>query len=235
MSVPHVTAVQASFSERLSSTQTSLTSPTSAASLGQRVGTFASASGSSATFSVPIRVIGTNSPDNSLVRGANGGGTEKLTWDVAFAPTSHGAVGSTVASATIIPTRHAEVLKGEMLKFENLNTTIRIDGGEDRDAAMLAMLSLGAEDAARRPHQLSGGEQQRVATTRAFAAQPQMILADEPTGSLDRASGQKIVEWQRNAASTLQTTVLVVTHDERIAQQAEHRLEIEDGMLAEIA
>ena len=109
---------------------------------------------------------------------------------------------------------------------------------EDRDAraaAMLAMVGLGGEKATRRPSKLSGGEQQRVAIARAFAAQPQLILADEPTGSLDRATGQKIVELLRNAASTLKTTVLVVTHDEKIAQQADRRLEIEDGVLTEIA
>ena len=108
----------------------------------------------------------------------------------------------------------------------------------DRDAraeTMLAMVGLGGEKGNRRPSKLSGGEQQRVAIARAFAAQPQLILADEPTGSLDRATGQKIVELLRNAASTLKTTVLVVTHDERVAQQADRRLEIEDGVLTEIA
>jgi len=92
LKVANVTAVQASLNERLSSTQTNLTSPTTAGSLGQRFGPFAGASGSSANFSVPIRVIGTNSPGNSLVGGANGGGTEKLTSGVAFSPTSHANV-----------------------------------------------------------------------------------------------------------------------------------------------
>lgn len=92
LTIANVTAVQASLSERLSSTQTNLSSPTTAGSLGQRFGAFAGASGSSANFSVPIRVIGTNSPGNSLVGGANGGGTEKLTSGVAFAPTSHANV-----------------------------------------------------------------------------------------------------------------------------------------------
>jgi putative ABC transport system ATP-binding protein len=109
---------------------------------------------------------------------------------------------------------------------------------EDRDQRaeeMLTMVGLGPDKASRRPNKLSGGEQQRVAIARAFAAQPQLILADEPTGSLDRATGQKIVELLRNAATTQQTTVLVVTHDEKIAKQADRRLEIEDGVLTEIA
>jgi putative ABC transport system ATP-binding protein len=109
---------------------------------------------------------------------------------------------------------------------------------EERDARadeMLAMVGLNADKGSRRPAKLSGGEQQRVAIARAFAAQPQLILADEPTGSLDRGTGQKIVELLRAAASKQQATVLVVTHDEKIAQQADRRLEIEDGVLKEIA
>jgi putative ABC transport system ATP-binding protein len=109
---------------------------------------------------------------------------------------------------------------------------------DDRDAradAMLAMVGLDANKASRRPNKLSGGEQQRVAIARAFAAQPQLILADEPTGSLDKATGQKIVQLLREAANTQKTTVLVVTHDEKIANQADRRLEIEDGVLTEIA
>jgi putative ABC transport system ATP-binding protein len=109
---------------------------------------------------------------------------------------------------------------------------------EDRDAraqAMLDMVGLDAAKADRRPARLSGGEQQRVAIARAFAAQPQLILADEPTGSLDKSTGQKIVSLLREAATTQRATVLVVTHDEKIAQQADRRLEIEDGVLKEIA
>jgi ABC-type lipoprotein export system ATPase subunit len=62
-----------------------------------------------------------------------------------------------------------------------------------------------------------------------------LILADEPTGSLDKSTGQKIVQLLRSAASTQGATVLVVTHDEKVASQADRRLEIDDGVLAEIA
>ena len=109
------------------------------------------------------------------------------------------------------------------------------DDRDTRAQAMLAMVGLDASKASRRPNKLSGGEQQRVAIARAFAAQPQLILADEPTGSLDKATGQKIVQLLREAANTQKTTVLVVTHDEKIANQADRRLEIEDGVLTEIA
>ena len=101
---------------------------------------------------------------------------------------------------------------------------------------MLALVGLDGEKSQRRPARLSGGaEQQRVAIARAFAAQPQLILADEPTGSLDKSTGQKIVELLRSAASTQGATVLVVTHDDKVASQADRRLEIDDGVLAEIA
>jgi putative ABC transport system ATP-binding protein len=109
---------------------------------------------------------------------------------------------------------------------------------EDREAraeAMLEMVGLDAGKADRRPAKLSGGEQQRVAIARAFAAQPQLILADEPTGSLDKSTGQKIISLLREAASQQKATVLVVTHDEKISEQADRRLEIEDGVLKEIA
>jgi len=100
---------------------------------------------------------------------------------------------------------------------------------------MLTMVGLTSDKGDRRPAKLSGGEQQRVAIARAFANRPPLILADEPTGSLDRATGKKIVALLREAASAQDATVLVVTHDEAVAQQADRRLEIEDGVLTEIA
>jgi putative ABC transport system ATP-binding protein len=106
---------------------------------------------------------------------------------------------------------------------------------EKRADEMLALVGLTGEKSDRRPARLSGGEQQRVAIARAFAAKPQLILADEPTGSLDKSTGQKIVQLLRNAASSQGATVLVVTHDEKVASQADRRMEIDDGLLAEIA
>jgi putative ABC transport system permease protein len=102
LNLPNVTAVQESFSEELSSSKTSLTSPTPAGQLGSQFGNGGGfgASGST-TFVIPVRVIGTNSPGNAVVGGANGGGTEKLTSGVAFSPTSTAdvaIVGSTLAA-----------------------------------------------------------------------------------------------------------------------------------------
>jgi putative ABC transport system ATP-binding protein len=109
---------------------------------------------------------------------------------------------------------------------------------DDRDRRadeLLALVGLDANKGDRRPARLSGGEQQRVAIARAFAAKPQLILADEPTGSLDKSTGEKIVGVLRSLASTEGATVLVVTHDEGVASKADRRLEIDDGVLSEIA
>jgi putative ABC transport system ATP-binding protein len=110
----------------------------------------------------------------------------------------------------------------------------KADRGRRADE-MLALVGLNEDKAQRRPARLSGGEQQRVAIARAFAAQPQLILADEPTGSLDKSTGQKIVELLRSAASTQRATVLVVTHDDKVARQADRRFEIDDGVMAEVS
>ena len=105
ISLPHVTALQESLSEELTSSDTTLTSPTNAGSLGSRFGQFGGGSStgsngspSSTNFVIPIRVIGTNSPGNALVGGANGGGTEKLTSGTTFSATSKSDVAIVGAS-----------------------------------------------------------------------------------------------------------------------------------------
>jgi putative ABC transport system permease protein len=100
LDLKNVTAVQESLSEELESTQTSLKSPTPTGSLGQQFGGAGGSSGGT-TFTIPVRIIGTNSPGNAVVGGANGGGTEKLTSGTSFSPTSTSdvaLVGATMAS-----------------------------------------------------------------------------------------------------------------------------------------
>jgi putative ABC transport system ATP-binding protein len=79
------------------------------------------------------------------------------------------------------------------------------------------------------PRQLSGGEKQRVAIARAYVAEPQLLFADEPTGNLDRRTGEKIMEllFRLNAATG--TTLMLVTHDHNIAQRCQRRVGIEGG------
>ena len=100
-----------------------------------------------------------------------------------------------------------------------------------RATELLDRVAITDERQARRPGRLSGGEQQRVAVARALANEPSLILADEPTGNLDRKTGAKIVELLKNVAVVFGTTVLVVTHDEDVAAAADRSLSLEDGAL----
>lgn len=84
------------------------------------------------------------------------------------------------------------------------------------------------------PHQLSGGQQQRVAIARALIAQPDIIFADEPTGNLDTKSGSEVMEMLCNLRAKMNKTLVVITHDPRIAEMAEHRFTIIDGKLSEV-
>jgi putative ABC transport system ATP-binding protein len=104
---------------------------------------------------------------------------------------------------------------------------------DDRAVEMLESVGLTGDKQLRRPSHLSGGEQQRVAIARAFAPEPRIILADEPTGALDRKTGTVIIDLLRDAASAYGAIVLIVTHDEQVAARADRQLRIEDGVLTE--
>jgi ABC-type lipoprotein export system ATPase subunit len=83
----------------------------------------------------------------------------------------------------------------------------------------------------RKPGRLSGGEQQRVAIARALANKPKLILADEPTGNLDSATGKIIIGLLKKIAKSEDTTIVAVTHDEGIANEAEKTFHLKDGKL----
>lgn len=84
------------------------------------------------------------------------------------------------------------------------------------------------------PRQLSGGEQQRVAVARAFASQPKILFADEPTGNLDKNTGQQIADLLFELNSEINTTLVLVTHDELLAQRCQHQYQIEDGLIRKL-
>ena len=84
------------------------------------------------------------------------------------------------------------------------------------------------------PHELSGGQQQRVAIARALIAQPDVIFADEPTGNLDSRSGGEVMEMLRAIHEKMGKTLVIITHDNRMAQMADRRFSIVDGILTEV-
>jgi putative ABC transport system ATP-binding protein len=81
------------------------------------------------------------------------------------------------------------------------------------------------------PQQLSGGEQQRVAIARAFASQPKILFADEPTGNLDSATGARIIELLFELNRTQGTTLVLITHEERLAALCQRRIELAAGAI----
>lgn len=114
---------------------------------------------------------------------------------------------------------------------DNVELPVRFDGVKPNSAAVDEILSfLDVKKCEQHlPSELSGGEQQRVAIARALVTRPAVVLADEPTGSLDQASGKKVVELLGRARDRFETTVILVTHDETVAAAADRIVRISDG------
>lgn len=117
--------------------------------------------------------------------------------------------------------------------LENVMLPLELRGERDAESqarAMLERVGLG-ERLRHRPRVLSGGEQQRVALARAFVVKPALLLADEPTGSLDHATGAQVMALMDELNRESGTTLVLVTHDERLAAHCARRLRIEAGRL----
>jgi putative ABC transport system ATP-binding protein len=125
-------------------------------------------------------------------------------------------------------------LLGNLTALENVMLPLELAGRKDsRKAATEMMGRVGlSERLGHYPRVLSGGEQQRVALARAFVVQPAVLLADEPTGSLDFATGETVMELMFDLNREQGTTLVLVTHDRAIAQRCERRITIEAGRIA---
>lgn len=115
--------------------------------------------------------------------------------------------------------------------YENVVFPIELDGNKiDKEYVDRIIRTLGLEDKTERlPSQLSGGQQQRVAIARALAAKPAIILADEPTGNLDTKTSQDVLGLLKVTSRQFEQTIVMITHNESIAQMADRIIRIEDG------
>lgn len=117
--------------------------------------------------------------------------------------------------------------------YKNIVMPIKLDGNKVDDAYIKRITGmLGIENKMKsHPNQLSGGQQQRVAIARALAAKPAIILADEPTGNLDSKTSQEVMGLLRMTSREFDQTVIMITHNEEIAQLADRTIHIEDGKI----
>jgi putative ABC transport system ATP-binding protein len=123
--------------------------------------------------------------------------------------------------------------------LENAALPLRLEGVGEAEAhrrAALALEAVGLENRRHHlPSQLSGGEQQRVAIARALIAKPALILADEPTGNLDSANGERLILMLRELVDSHGQTLVLVTHDPSVASQADRVIHVRDGLIADDA
>jgi len=125
-------------------------------------------------------------------------------------------------------------LMGHLSALENVMLPLELRG--ERNARALATEMLGRVGLGQRlghyPKLLSGGEQQRVALARAFVVRPALLLADEPTGSLDHATGESVMRLMFELNREIGTTLVLVTHDPRIAERCDRQIRLEAGRMA---
>ena len=117
--------------------------------------------------------------------------------------------------------------------YENIVLPIQLDGGKPDPAYIDSIVeTLGLEQKLQNlPNHLSGGQQQRVAIARALAAKPAIILADEPTGNLDSRTSQDVMSLLKVTSEKFSQTIVMITHNEEIAQMADRIIRIEDGQI----
>ena len=117
--------------------------------------------------------------------------------------------------------------------YENIVLPIELDGNKiDKEFINEVINLLGISDKVKTmPNKLSGGQQQRVAIARALATKPSIILADEPTGNLDTRTSLDVIGLLKNTSKAFHQTIIMITHNEEIAQMADKIIRIEDGKI----
>lgn len=133
-------------------------------------------------------------------------------------------IGFVFQSFNLVPTLNV---------YENIVFPIQLDGNDTDEKFVGEVIhSLGLEEMKNRlPNQLSGGQQQRVAIARALATKPAIILADEPTGNLDSKTSQDVLSLLKVTGQKFSQTIVMITHNEAIAQMADRIIRIEDGKI----
>lgn len=119
--------------------------------------------------------------------------------------------------------------------YENIVLPLGLDGRRadaQRVGDLIELLGL-ADKRTSLPNQLSGGQQQRVAIARALVTQPAIVLADEPTGNLDSRTGSEVLNLLRASAVKLNQTLIIITHDDKVAQFCDRIVRIEDGVIVQ--
>jgi len=144
----------------------------------------------------------------------------------ALARFRRGRIGIVFQSFHLIPT---------MTALENVAIPLELDGRRDAfDAAENSLAAVGLRlRLTHYPGQLSGGEQQRVAIARAFVSGPKLLLADEPTGNLDAATGRMVIDCLFERQARHNASLLLITHDPSIAERCERQVHLVDGKIAE--
>ncbi len=144
----------------------------------------------------------------------------------------NGQIGFVFQTFNLLP--RATALQQVMLPMQYHRDGARLPRSERVRRAREALELVGLGDRQRhRPTELSGGQQQRVAIARALAQQPSILLADEPTGNLDSKSGAEVMEILRNLHRERGLTVVMVTHDPKVAAQAQRIIHIQDGLVVD--
>ncbi|AXO33964.1 ABC-transporter ATP binding protein [Micromonospora sp. B006] len=170
-------------------------------------------------------VGGLDRPDSGLIRVA--GHEVTAAGERELLALRRGTIGFVFQTFGLVPILSAAENVGVPLRLAKVPAAER----EQRVAVLLELVGLGGH-AAQRPYELSGGQQQRVAVARALANEPDLLIADEPTGQLDSETGRLIMDLLRAVVHARGMTALVATHDPALIEMADRTLTLRDGRLA---